>query len=65
MSINFLGLAKVYNFSVDCIDFDEVNAGVFLEEDGSVDEIATVVCSVREYFEQLLIKAEVDIVVTK
>ena len=38
------------------LDFDEANAGVFLGEDGSVDEIATVVCSVREYFEQLQAK---------
>ena len=35
------------------LDFDEDNAGVFIEEDGSVDEI---VCSVREYFEQLQAK---------
>lgn len=32
-------------------DFDEVNVGVFMEEDGSVDEIVVVFCLVRVYFE--------------
>ena len=37
-------------------DFDEANAGVFMEEDKSVDEIVAVFCSVTEYFEQLQAK---------
>ena len=38
------------------VDFDEDNAGIFMKEDGSVDEIVAVFCSVREYFEQLQAK---------
>ena len=38
------------------LDFDEDNVGVFMEEDGSVDEIVAVFCSVGEYFEQLQAK---------
>lgn len=38
------------------VDFDEDNAGVFMEEDGGVDEIVAVFCSVGEYFEQLQAK---------
>lgn len=38
------------------LDFDEDKAGVFIEEDGSVEEIVAVFCSVRENFEQLQAK---------
>ena len=38
------------------LDFDEDNAGVVMEEDGSVDEIVAVFCSVGEYVEQLQAK---------